>query len=162
MIFLLSASHICNSQTDEHLAKALYLLDITKNTAFAENPGDAYTITVIGSSPVFNMLQRHTAHMHILGLPVKLKQIDDLTLLKSSQMVYLSENKSDILKALLKQTSGQPVVIVAEEAGLHKAGAAFSFVLSDNNKWQVDVNEASLAERRIQLSKNLNEIIHQE
>lgn len=162
LIFLLSASHICSSQADEHLVKALYLLDITKNTAFVERPTEAYTITVIGSSPVFNVLQHHTANIHILGLPVKLVQIDDVARLEPSQMVYLSEEKSKLLGALLQQTAHEPVVIVGERPGLYKAGAAFSFVMSDNKKWQVDVNKVSLADRGIGLSKNLNEIFHQE
>lgn len=161
LLFLLSGTyHVCTSQSDEYLAKALFLLDIAKNTAFPEDPVNEYTITVIGDSPVYNELEHHTAHMHILGLPVKLVQVEDLFQLKTSQMVYLSSEKSHLLHDLLKETSGKPVVIIGEQPGLYKAGAAFSFVQLNDNKWQVDVNEVPLEDRNIKLSKNLDEIFH--
>ena len=87
---------------------------------------------------------------------LKVTQAENVTDLGSAQMVYLADGKSGSLDEILKATEGKPVMIICQREGLHKKGAGFSFIVTENSTLRFDINNTELEKRQIKISKNLS------
>ena len=161
MFFIFSlAFHVCRAQYAEDLTKALFIVDIAEHTKFATPPIDAYTITVVGQSNVYNELMSHMQRRQVNGVPFVFLRVDTIDRLKPSQIIFFSSDKSDQIKKLVSQPQRGSFMIIGEQKGTYKTGADFSFVI-EKDKLKVDINSESLKTKNIVLSRALTAILHE-
>ena len=96
----------------------------------------------------------------INGLPVKVVQVDELLASSEPHILYVSDGKSSSIDALMKQTEGKPVLIIAEREGLFKKGATMSFIAIDS-KLRLDINGKELQNRQIKISTQLQALANE-
>lgn len=152
LAFVIGASTNASAQTTNFKVYSLFVLNIAKYTSWPSMPSELQ-ITVLGKSKVYDELLKHSS---INGIPLKIRQAEDAKEIGDVQIVYLSDGKSGSLEDLVKITQGRSVMIITEREGLVKKGAAFSFLVTENNNLRFDLNSTELEKRNIKVAKNLS------
>jgi hypothetical protein len=111
-------------------------------------------ITVYGKSKVYDELMKQNGKS-VNGHALKINQAESITDLGQAHIIYLADGKSAALDEILKATEGKAVMIICEREGLHKKGAGFSFIVTENSTLRFDINNTELEKRQIKISKNL-------
>lgn len=142
------------SQTTNYQVYALFVVNIAKYSSFPNISSD-FQVTVYGKTKVYDELVKQ-AGKAVNGHPLKVNQADDITQLGQAQIVYLADGKSAALDDILKATEGKPIMIICEREGLHKRGAGFSFIVTENSTLRFDINNTELEKRQIKVSKSLS------
>ncbi len=156
---ILLYAYVAKAQTTNYQVHSLFVLNIAKYSTWP--PGNnEFHIVVFGKSKIYEELTKHVSGKNVNGLAIKVSQTDNLADLGAAQLVFLADNKSSNLSEILKTTDGKPTMVIAEREGLYKKGAAFSFVLMDNNTLRYDINNVELEKRNIRVSKNLASLAH--
>ena len=154
IVLALCLSVTAYSQTTNYQVYALFVVNIAKYSSFPSVAND-FHVTVYGKTKVYDELVKQ-AGKAVNGHPLKVSQSDDITQLGQAQIIYLADGKSAALDEILKATEGKPVMIICEREGLHKKGAGFSFIVTDNSTLRFDINNTELEKRQIKVSKNLS------
>jgi len=154
MMLALCFSVTAHSQTTNHQVYALFVVNIAKYSSFPNLSSD-FQVTVYGKSKVYDELMKQSGKT-VNGHALKVTQAENVTELGSAQIVYLADGKSGSLDEILKATEGKPVMIICEREGLHKKGAGFSFIVTENSTLRFDINNTELEKRQIKISKNLS------
>jgi hypothetical protein len=147
------------AQTTNYQVHSLFVLNIAKYSTWPSASGD-FQIAVFGKSKIYDELVKQMTGKNINGQPIKVVQVEDIAGIGTPQMIFVADGKSGSLDDILKSTDGKSVMVVAEREGLYKKGAAFSFVVMDNNTLRYDINQAALDKRQIKVSKNLAGLAH--
>ena len=158
--FLLCAALHVSAQTTNYQAYSVFVYGLSKYTSWPSTGKTEFTITVIGRSKVYDEMVKAYAGKSINGIPMKVNQVDDLVASSEPQILYVSEGKSNSIEALMKQTAGKPVLIIAEREGLHKKGATMSFIAIDS-KLRLDINGKELQSRQIKISAQLQALTNE-
>lgn len=145
------------AQTTNYQVHSLFVLNIAKYSTWPAGASE-FHIVVFGKSKIYDELMKQISGKNINGLAVKITQTEDVSVLANAQLVFLADNNSSALNQLLKATEGKPTLVIAEREGLYKKGAAFSFVLMENNTLRYDINHVELDKRNIRVSKNLSSL----
>jgi hypothetical protein len=151
---LISCSPQLFAQTTNYQVHSLFVLNIARYSTWPAH-GQDFTITVFGKSKIYDELMRQVSGKTVNGAVVKVVQAEDLLEVGTPQIIYLAEGKSSQLSDILKATEGKAIMVIAEREGLYKKGAAFSFVILENNTLRYDINNVELEKRQIKVSKNL-------
>jgi hypothetical protein len=157
MLFLtlaLCCSVTAYSQTTNYQVYALFVVNIAKYSSFPDVSSDL-EITVYGKSKVYDELTKQNGKV-VNGHALKITQAENITDLGHAQIIFLADGKSAALDDILKATEGKPVMIICEREGLHKKGAGFSFIVTENSTLRFDINNTELEKRQIKISKNLS------
>lgn len=160
LILFVSAFGHASAQTTNYQVHSLFVINIAKYSTWPSHTGE-FTVTVFGKSKIYDELVKNSAGKSINNLPIKIKQIEDLSQISTPQIIYLAEGKSASLDDVLKATAGKSVMVIAEREGLFKKGAGFSFVIMDNNTLRYDINNSELEKRQIKISKNLSALANE-
>jgi hypothetical protein len=134
-------------------------MNIAKYSSWPQPPAE-FDIAIVGKSKVYEELSKY-AERGVNGLKIKVRLIEDLSLLGAPQILYLSDGKSSMIDEILKTTAGKSIMIVTEREGLHKKGAGFSFFINENNNLRFDINNTELEKRNIKVAKNLAGMAHE-
>jgi hypothetical protein len=140
-------------QTTNYQVYALFVVNIVKYSSFP-NPGTDLQIAVYGKTKVFDELLKQngkTVNGHVL----KASQAESVADLSQAQVIYLADGKSGAIEEIVKATEGKPILIICEREGLHKKGAGFSFIITENSTLRFDINNTELEKRLIKVSKSL-------
>ena len=150
----LCSSVTAYSQTTNYQVYALFVVNIAKYSSFPNVSSDL-EITVYGKSKVYDELTKQKGKV-VNGHALKINQAENITDLGHAQIIFLADGKSAALDDILKATEGKPVMIICEREGLHKKGAGFSFIITENSTLRFDINNTELEKRQIKISKNLS------
>lgn len=142
------------AQTTNYQVYALFVVNIAKYSSFPNLSSDLQ-VTVYGKSKVYDELMKQSGK-NVNGHVLKVSQAENVTDLGAAHIVYLADGKSGSLDEILKATEGKPVMIICEREGLHKKGAGFSFIVTENSTLRFDINSTELEKRQIKISKNLS------
>ena len=155
--FFVLFAFIAEAQTTNYQVHSLFVLNIAKYSTWPAASPD-FHIVVFGKSKMYDELTKQMTGKQINGLTVRVTQTDDVSAAIGAQLLFLADSKSSSLSEILKATEGNSTLVIAEREGLYKKGAAFSFVLMDNNTLRYDINQVELAKRSIRVSKNLTSL----
>jgi len=142
------------SQTTKYQVYALFVVNIAKYSSFP-NVSTDLQVTVYGKSKVYDELSKQNGK-NVNGHAMKVSQAESITELGQAHIIYLADGKSAALDEILKATEGRPVMIICEREGLHKKGAGFSFIVTENSTLRFDINNTELEKRQIKISKSLS------
>lgn len=117
-------------------------------------PTTGFKVIVVGNTKAYDEIVKNIAGKAIAGSAAVVVKGDSDTNMEEASIIYLSDGASNQLSQLLKATDGKPVMIIAEREGLHKKGAAMSFIVI-NNKLKFDINMKELEKRNLKISAQL-------
>ncbi len=151
------ASFAAGAQTTNYQVHSLFVLNIAKYSEWPTADAE-FHIVVFGKSKMYDELIKLTTGKNINGHTIKVTQAEAVTDIGSANIIFLADGKSGNLDEIIKATEGKSIMIIAEREGLHKKGAGFSFMLTENNTLRYDINNSVLARRNIKVSKNLSNL----
>jgi hypothetical protein len=158
LIFISLVSVQAYSQTTSYKAHTIFVFSIAKYSQWPASDKNEFVITVLGKSKLYDELIATSANHTIAGKKISVMTVNDIAEIKETNMVLVSDGKSNMLPDLVKATANQPVMIITEREGLHKKGAGVSFFVNDAGKLNFDLNLTEMNKRTITLSKSLTSL----
>ena len=145
------------AQSINHKAYSLFIFNFAMFTEFPATDGnkDVIRFAVLGNSNIYDELAQILPGKNINGKKCTVERVNSPDDLKGYDVVFLTALKSGQLDAVLKATAEQPVLVITENDGLIKKGAAISFLITDDHKLSFELNEKALSERKLRVSSKL-------
>lgn len=163
LVLTLSTAHQGFAQISNYKAYSIFIYNFTRYTNYPENASSGdFVITVLGKSKITEELNLMAAQKNINGRKFKINEVQEVSEIENSHMVFVSSGRSgalDELKAHIKQS---PTMIVTERDGLVKKGAHLSFVALENQSLRFEVNHEALEFNRLNMSKSILALAYKE
>lgn len=145
------------AQAVNHKAHSVFLYNFAR---YAEWPAsaphnDVVRFGILGKSGVFEELDEVLKVKTINGKKCVVERITDPATAEFYHIVFVADSDSGKLTDLLAAIGSKPTMVVTERDNLVRKGASISFIVSDDNKLQFQLNDQVLNSRNIQLSASL-------
>lgn len=147
------------AQVSTHRSYALYVQSIAKYSSWPPVAGD-FKIIVLGQTQAFEELQKSMDGKLFSGAKARVIKTDNIADVTDASIVYLTDEKSNLLSEILKLTDGKPVMIVTERERLHLEGAGISFTTIDN-RIRYDINLKDLQKRNLRTAMQVVTLAHE-
>lgn len=120
---------------------AVFIYNITKFIQFPEVKSDNFYISVLGKSDVVAPLELIAKNEKINGKNIIVKEIDDISELRNTDILFLSSGSENILKTALGRIRGKEIILIAHSKGFAEKGAGVNFILEgDRIKFEINKN----------------------
>lgn len=144
------------AQTTSYKAHAVFVFSIAKYSQWPPSDNaNEFVITVLGKTKMYDELVAGTSRHVVYGLKISIVEAETVSQIGKTNIVFVADNKSNVMDELVKATSGKPVMIITEREGLHKKGAGVSFFVNDQGKLNFDLNLTEMTKRELSMSKSL-------
>ena len=155
MIVLLVGVSGVYAQVSNYKAYTLFVYNFTKYVEWPDGAiKDEFVIGVYGNSPIINELQKMVAVKKAGEKNIRIVELTETTNASDVHILFIPDEKSSQLQKVVSAIKGKPVLLVTERQGLVQQGAGISF-LSDNNSLKFELNNASIANQNLKVSKTL-------
>ncbi len=144
------------AQETNYKAYSVYVYNFIKYIEWPEESkkGD-FVIAVIGNSPVLAELKNLAATKKANGQNIVIKQYATVAEVQQCHIVYISSNKSSVLKEALEKTKNMSALMIAEREGLAKKGAGINFVTMEDETLKFEVNKKVIEAHNLKIPKVL-------
>lgn len=142
-IFAIMLATFCANAQVNNKFKALYLYNFAKNIGWADG-NQKIIITVIGDDDFAMELAKVTSTKRVGTHAIDVKRANNVDALPKSQIIYLGESASSMIKPLIDSQKGNKVLIVAGKDGLCQLGAGIAFK-PDNGKISYEISEKNIS-----------------
>ncbi len=143
------------AQVSNYKAYTLFLYNFTKYIQWPDGAIDQdFVIGVYGKSPITEELQKLGSIKKAGDKNIKIIELSETNLLQDVQILFIPEEKSAQIAAVLASVKGRPILVVSERQGLTQKGAAISF-LTEQNNLRFELNTVSIASQNLKVSKAL-------
>ena len=119
-----------------------------------KNQGD-FIIMIFGKSNIEKELHNLANQKKIRGRNIIVKSIHSLDEITNCQLLYISEEKSSLIKDINTKLNGKGVLVVGEKDGLANKGASLSFATLDNDELSFDINKKVINQQNLKISAAL-------
>lgn len=140
------------------LIRASIIEKITKFIEWPSYPDQNFTLCVAGNPPLLPALQTYYANVSIVSKPVKLLIISDLKSLAPCQAIYLDGESNELAK-ILKITSNNPILVIAEKENAVSSGAHVDFFIEED-RLHLEANRTALTNSGFKVSYHLLKAAH--
>jgi hypothetical protein len=163
IIFAIGAFTQSLGQISNYKAYSIYVYSFSKYINWPEHgSADEFVITVVGKSKVREELETMAQTKNVSGKKIVVKNVNGAEEINSSQIVYVSDDKSSQLNEVLAKVGSAPTLVIAERDGLSKRGASISFIAMEDNTLRFEVNEEALSNHHLKVSKSLLSLAYKE
>ena len=147
----------CYSNNTSAQTNKIYSLFVYNFTKYLEWPStnDDFTITVFGNSKVFEELQIMVQKKSINGHPILLKRTDNLDEINNCDLIYISSNKSRLIKEILIKIKDKAILLVGEQEGLARKGSGISLFLNEDDNVKFEINKKAIENQQLKVSSAL-------
>jgi hypothetical protein len=143
------------SQTDVNYAKAVYIYNFLSHISLEDNKqSDKITIGVIGKTKTYDHLRKYTAKRKVGNKEIEIILVESASQYQKCQVILIAEDSSSLLNKINQNIGNNSCLIIGEQQGLTKMGAAIEFVL-DNNKLGYKLNKINAEKHNVLVSKSL-------
>jgi hypothetical protein len=150
------AVHGQEKKFGEYEVKAVFLYNLTKFIEWPDKSLDqksTLTIYILGDAPFGSSLDAIHGKMY-KGKPIVVKKTNSLTILKSSDIIFISHSEKERLEQILKEISGLPVLTVGDTESFAKKGVILNFYIEDQ-KIRFEINIEAAKHAGLRISSNL-------
>ena len=119
----------------------------------AQNSGK-FVIGILGSSPIQKDLKAMAAAKQVNGMTIEIKQFKSVSEVKDCHILYVSATESAKFDQVLSNTNSKPMLIVTDNPGLAKKGAAINFVEVDG-KIKFELSQKNAEARGLKVAGSL-------
>jgi hypothetical protein len=139
----------------------LHPLFIYSFTRYVQWPDDSNTgdfeIMVLGESPIVEELKSMAQTKKVGERVIKVININTVAEIKKCHMLFVTVGKSDKHIEVLQKTSGQPILVISEQAGLGALGSCINFIAKDG-KLAFELNQAAFTKQNLKASTELTRL----
>ena len=143
------------AQGANHKAYSIFLYNFARYTDWPVQEGATFKFAVLGKNSIYDELAKALPNKSINGKKCTVEVVDNISQLKSFQVVYIPALKSNQLKEVLDFLGNAPTLVITELDGLTKKGADISFVVTEDQKLRFEFNAEALASRQLRLASEL-------
>ncbi|MGR9015147.1 MAG: YfiR family protein [Gammaproteobacteria bacterium] len=133
---------------------------IEKVVRFIEWPAwtdEQFSLCVADKTPLLSAIQTYYASSSLNNKPVNVLIFNEKEKIVDCQAIYLDEEQTNDLSAILKITSNRPILIVAEKKDAVSHGAHLGFFIEDD-RLQLEVNRKMLTSSGFKVSYHLLQV----
>lgn len=135
--------------------KAGYLLNIPLFADQRPTPDcSAFTVCIIGDTPLPGVLQGMAANKRIKTRPVAVKTVDEVAQLDCCQVLFIASSERYRLQRLLAEAHKRGVITISDMRDFTKLGGMVSLV-TINNKIGYDLNLTAARSASVSFSSQL-------
>lgn len=117
-------------------------------------PHEQFTLCVADKTPLLSAIQTYYASSSINNKPVNVYIVNNLEALNKCQAIYLDDEQTNDLAAILQITRSYPILIVAEKKDAVILGAHLGFFIEDD-RLHLEVNRKALTNSGFKVSYHL-------
>jgi hypothetical protein len=144
------------AQERDYKAYSIYVYNFIKYIEWPQaSKSGEFVIAVIGDSPITAELKTLAATKKANGQTIVIKKIATISEVGNSQILYISEGKSNVIKEALEKTKNLPTLVIGEREGLVKKGAGINFVTLEDDTLKFQMNKKAIEEHSLQISTTL-------
>jgi hypothetical protein len=164
LLLIVMPSSLCFGQESdvpqEYLVKARYLLNIPLFTETTSRVRDKtnYTICLIGDTPLMSLLESSKGTL-IRNLPLEILMLEDLSQMKSCQMLFIASSERHRLQMLLPEAHRQGILTVSDMRDFVRLGGIIGLRNIDN-RITFDLNRSAAGKATISFSSHLLKLAH--
>ncbi len=154
------AFQVSQPQGQEYNLKAAFLyrfldyVEWTNNSQWNSNGEDPLRIAILGESSLYGPLMEISRDKRAGTRTIRVRQINSVTEIGTSQVVFVSRNYKFGIDAVLNRMIDRPALIVSEQKGDVEKGSHINFLISDN-KLKFEVNLRTAARSGIKIGSQL-------
>lgn len=142
-----------SAQAQDEKVKAIFVYNFTRYIDWPEKQGD-FRILVLGRSPILTELSDIATKKKVGTTSIEVKQVNSSKEINNCHIVYVASSKSDQLPSLLSVSMESNILIICENAGSCKEGAAINFI-NENGKLSFEISRANILKSGLQVSSSL-------
>jgi hypothetical protein len=155
LMFAASVIQSAVAQVSNYKAYTLFVYNFTKYIEWPEGAiKQEFVIGVYGNSPISEEFQKMATLKKAGDRVIRIVEVNEATLAGDVQILFLPEEKSLKIEAIVHALRGRSVLLVTEKQGLVSKGANISF-LSDKNSVKFELNNNALSSQHLKVSKTL-------
>jgi hypothetical protein len=115
IISLFLSANLCIAFAQNERFKSLYVFNFVKNIEWpaAYKEGN-FTVTVLGSSLIYNELKENIQGKQIGSQVIDVNQVSNISGLKSCHILYISMQQCNLLGVAKQALAGNPTVCITE------------------------------------------------
>jgi len=155
LLFFCSSFKI-NAQELNYKAYSLYVYNFMKYVDWPDNQNQGdFIIMVLGKSKIEKELRIMSSQKKIRGRNIIVKLISSIDEITNCQLLYLSQEKSSLIKDLNNRFKNKGILVVGEKDGLANKGASLSFATLENDELSFDINKKMISQQNLKISESL-------
>ena len=144
------------AQDVNYKAYSLYVYNFMKYVDWPENQNQGdFIIMILGKSTIEKELRNLAAQKKIRGRKIIVKTINTTDEIKDCHLLYLADDKSNLIKDLNLRFNNKGFLIIGEKDGLAYRGASLSFATLDNDELSFDINKKIILQHNLKISEAL-------
>lgn len=156
LILDMAASSKCAAQEKDYKAYSIYVYNFIKYIEWPpSSKAGEFVIAVIGDSPITKELRTLAASKKANGQTISVRNILFLSEVGSAQILYISSNKSSMIKEALAATKNLPTLVIGEREGLVNKGAGINFITLEDETLKFELNKKAILDHNLQISQTL-------
>jgi len=162
LLLLLFLFFSASAQTYEERIKANFVERFTRFIQWPEledtehsTKEDTFCIGVFTDLSFAKALDQVMRENSVINKPVKVfstKKINDAV---NCDIVILLESSQSILKNVLAQIIGKPILVISDTDGFGELGSHINFYLTEDKKVRFEINQGGLIDANLQVSYKL-------
>ena len=124
------------------------------SVSIQDSSGSIFTIGVFDNDKLVPYLKQVFLKKRIKNSEVKFQTIDSLHSISSCDMVFIPENRKQMLNAIVRLTRNKPILTVSDTPEFTKKGVILCIV-TENEKIRCHINESEAASSNLKISHHL-------
>ena len=138
--------------------KAVFIYNFTKYIEWPPDYKDGdFVIGVLGNSGVTQELSKYAETRKAGNQAIVVKTFNSIAEISKSHMIFIPSDKSSKLGEVISTINGQSTLIITEQSGLAKSGAAINFVSSDTQV-EFELNQNNITSYGMKVNSKLVEL----
>lgn len=154
LLFFLQTNN-AKAQTDINSAYSLFIYNFAKYSQWPDGNAGSFKIVVLGNSNVYTELKKISGAKKINGRDIEVINIKNIKDIGQPDLLFLPTAESNLLTKIINNTSGKPIMVIAEEKGLFQKGACISFYVGNDRKLKFQINDQELTSRKLKMAQSL-------
>jgi len=135
--------------------KAIFIMNFTKLSDWPQpyREGD-FIVGVIGESPLYSELTKMAKTKKVANQSLQVKKFNTISDIDKCHILYVSQNKSREISAVVDMVRPYSTLIITEKEGLVEKGAGINFIIK-NNRQKFELNKKNVEKYKLKVSSNL-------
>lgn len=155
LFFVINSPVNGDAQAIDYSVHANILYHFTKYVNWpAENNNSDFVIGLLGNSPMEAELKKATANKFVGKRKIVIRVFTSTDVSIDCNILFIAEDKSNLLKKVLLMTSNFPILIVTEDEGLASKGSCINFVIEDE-RTKLEFNTVNISRRNLKIANDL-------
>jgi hypothetical protein len=154
-LVLFDAIDACAQQQD-FAVETNIIYHLTKYVEFPNIKDQSnFTIGIYGDNKIFEELRNGITGRRIGSQKIIVQDVDSLNNnLMTCSILFISENKSKDMKAILKIVKEKPVLLVTEKVGMLANGSCMNLIIADK-KVKLEISRDNIEDRGLKVAAEL-------